>query len=93
MVHLLERHAAAMVANRADEGNVDASTCNRVSKAAIDDHLTVRVHGLIQDARRMLAAREAVAVGKLYILVRQFRHLPCRYEPNGNIDVDVARPG
>lgn len=66
VVHLLECRAAAMVANRAGESNVDASMDNRVSKAAIDAYLAVRVHALIQDARRMLLAREAAIVSKLY---------------------------
>lgn len=78
VVNLLQRRAAVMVQNRVDERNIDASMDNRVSKAAIDAYLAVRVSTLIEDAQRMLRAREAAAVGKLYVLVRDLRRLAYR---------------
>ena len=93
VVCLLERRAAAMVAYRADESNIDASVDNRVSKAAIDAYLAVRVLALIQGAQSALSAHEARVVSKLFTLVRKLRHLVCQHcETTVYCTTDAARP-
>ncbi|KZT66801.1 acyl-CoA oxidase [Daedalea quercina L-15889] len=68
VVVLLEKRAAMMVRNRADEANFDASMDSRVSKAAIDAYLAGRIHELIENMPHVLSIREAAIVGKLYTL-------------------------
>lgn len=66
---LLERRAAAMVKNRAlHEKEPDASMENRVSRAAAEAYLAVRIGGLINDLPSKLRSREVATVSKLFTL-------------------------